>query len=494
MRSFVKTMFQGLFLNKTGIALLFSFGIIGASLFFSGFLGISGQHTLLAANSNNNGGIGDGDGGDSIDAGDVEVIGDGDSGTIDPLCGFAWGATNEATPTNPGVGWISFNSKDCDTDGNGTISAAEAANRPGCPAGVAGSYGVNVDSSRNLSGYAWSSNLGWLKFGNLSSMPNTAGNNQQDARIDSNNNSDNNLSGWARFCAGTASGDCSSMTSRTDGWDGWVSLRGNGSSSGSYGVTYNGSSNRFSGYSWGGTVVGWLNWNPSSGNGVRYCTIPTVSVSLSAVPSTGEAPLSSVLTATPSPSTDPSDRYRFTCDRLNTALSAAQTSPIFNCNSYYTQAGTTYYPLVELTRGSLQATSTATIVTNPGDPIPDPLDVSCTAIPKPVAVNLPVTWTAIVNNPTNPLPVAGYTYDFVFYKNNGQTLDNETPGQPNRLTISGPAEVNEAGVVVKHVERTYSTLGNKTAVVRVTDNDTGAQGQCPSTDTSVTVNASIIEI
>jgi hypothetical protein len=92
------------------------------------------------------------------------------------------------------------------------------------------------------------------------------------------------------------------------------------------------------------------------------------------------------------------------------------------------------------------------------------------------------------------LPVAGYTYDFVFYKNNGQSLDNETPTQPNRLTISGPAEVNEAGLVVKHVDRVYTTLGNKTAVVRVTDNDTGAQGQCPSTDTSVTVNASIIEI
>jgi len=62
--------------------------------------------------------------------------------------------------------------------------------------------------------------------------------------------------GWARACAGTLPGDCSTMEPRTDGWDGWISLSGTG-----YGVTYTSSTGAFGGYAWGDVNVGWVDFS-----------------------------------------------------------------------------------------------------------------------------------------------------------------------------------------------------------------------------------------
>lgn len=114
-------------------------------------------------------------------------------------------------------------------------------------------YAVAIDSDTNLlSGYAWS-NLGWLKFGGLSGCP---GSGSCDARL---NVSTNEIEGWARFCAGTEFGDCSTMTDHPDGWDGWVSFNcSNTSSCGTsdYGWTLSG--DILTGFAWGGDVVGWI--------------------------------------------------------------------------------------------------------------------------------------------------------------------------------------------------------------------------------------------
>ena len=143
-----------------------------------------------------------------------------------PVTGYAWSDT---------IGWISFN---CATGGPTGNNICATSN-----------YGVTVDASGNMAGYAWSDSVGWIKFGGLSSFPTGGGTTAANATM-----SGTTLSGWARACAGTSAGDCSSMTSRSDGWDGWIALSGTG-----YGPMLSGGS--FSGYSWGDVNVGWISWS-----------------------------------------------------------------------------------------------------------------------------------------------------------------------------------------------------------------------------------------
>lgn len=82
------------------------------------------------------------------------------AGFGDNLFGFAW---------NSNIGWISFNSTDCDIDGDGTYEGAGEDGGPapaGCPAaGAVNDYGVSINpTTGNFSGYAWSNNIGWISF------------------------------------------------------------------------------------------------------------------------------------------------------------------------------------------------------------------------------------------------------------------------------------------------------------------------------------------
>ena len=177
------------------------------------------------------------------------------SGASDNISGFAWGAEN-----NGGMGWLSFN------DGGGSVN-----------------YGVTIDTTNgstkgDITGYAWAGNsvdssvngYGWLKFGGLSGIQIRPGIISEDAKFAGNSN---NLTGWARFCAVYQSG-CSgnyyhgsgpvnnnlSTNPYLGGWDGWVSLSG---TSPDYGVKLSGDT--FSGYAWGGDVVGWISFNCATG-------------------------------------------------------------------------------------------------------------------------------------------------------------------------------------------------------------------------------------
>jgi hypothetical protein len=110
-----------------------------------------------------------------------------------------------------------------------------------------------------LEGYAWSPNIGWIKFHNLSDYP-SGGATGEPARV---NLSNGKVSGWIRACAGTRGGetrqfgaDCSSMNSRTDGWDGWIELSGiNHENSG---VNIDTTTGKVRGMAWGSSVIGWL--------------------------------------------------------------------------------------------------------------------------------------------------------------------------------------------------------------------------------------------
>lgn len=157
------------------------------------------------------------------------------------LSGWAW---------SEHLGWMSFNSKNCDTDGNGQSNGGT-----GCPplGTLMANYGVNVDITGLLSGYAWAESSGWTSFnsGELTGCPSGT----CEARM---NQTNGQVSGWARMCSGTVSGNCTGAT-RTDGWDGWIHLRGTG-----YGVSVIGQEWR--GWAWGGDTAqgsgsGWISFN-----------------------------------------------------------------------------------------------------------------------------------------------------------------------------------------------------------------------------------------
>ena len=139
------------------------------------------------------------------------------------------------------IGWISFNCTD-----NSSCATSD--------------YGVNIATNGDMSGYAWSDNVGWISFteSDLSGCPSGS----CTAKL-----SGNSLQGWAR------------VLSNGDGWDGWISLKGS-----NYGVTQNG--NNLEGYPWDASDIrgesigmGWIQFNPAFGGVAIASSDPTVSIS-----------------------------------------------------------------------------------------------------------------------------------------------------------------------------------------------------------------------
>jgi hypothetical protein len=180
--------------------------------------------------------------------------------TGDNLSGFAWSSN---------IGWISFNVSDCDTDGDGTYEGASengGAAPAECPtSGTAHDYGVNIDKTTgNLSGYAWSENVGWVSFEESGTPDNTEVTNNCDASCDPtvdctacNNSSE--IYGWAKILS---MGD-----------DGWISLRG---TSPDYGISADVANSELTGWAWNGNVddsgIGWISFNADDcdNNGATY--------------------------------------------------------------------------------------------------------------------------------------------------------------------------------------------------------------------------------
>lgn len=400
-----------------------------------------------------------------------------------PLCGFAWGATDEGPKM--GVGWVSFNSKDCDTDGDGTFDDGV----PGCPAsGRAYPYSVSVDDGE-LEGHAWSNNIGWIQFGDLDVFPTGGhGNNQQNAKI----SGGVNLSGWARACAGTVNGNCQdgvnglAMASRNDGWDGWISLKGSlaglpgmpGSSGTAYGVTFNNSTKKFSGYSWGGEVVGWLKWDHADGSGVRYCDAQNLIALLAADPLEGTVTFDSTLTATTRVALESqrqlaqvADLYSFDCGK-GEGWSGSQLFNTYSCT--YTVSGW-YYPQVKIISGGSTVIGTAEIHALPAS---GNLGADCSVSPNPLLINQTAEWKATINPQVQTTPP--YTYTFSFNDGLSPIVVRRTTGDTNTSAI-----VND---------RTYSVLGNKSVVVNVVDSASPANtGNCTK-GIGVIVRPKIIEI
>ncbi len=143
------------------------------------------------------------------------------------------------------IGWISFNN----TSGGGSIG-----------------YGVDIDSATGvLSGYAWSENIGWIDFNetDLSGCPASP----CQAKLDT---ATKEFSGWARAYRAIEPGG-----QTLGGWNGWIKLQGltSGASSQEYGawLDISGSPYQFRGWSWGGNetngdadkkaVIGWVSFS-----------------------------------------------------------------------------------------------------------------------------------------------------------------------------------------------------------------------------------------
>ena len=161
----------------------------------------------------------------------------------DNVSGWAWSET---------IGWISFNN----TSGGGATS-----------------YGVNINTSTgSLSGYAWSENVGWIMFNPPPDVTTGTypGSPAYSATL---NTSTNAITGWARACAGTTGGNCTSVT-RSDGWDGWIKLDG---------VTR--SVCELTGWAWGSDVVGWISFNSKNiGSAPNPYAVTSTFCSVSFVP------------------------------------------------------------------------------------------------------------------------------------------------------------------------------------------------------------------
>ena len=114
-------------------------------------------------------------------------------------------------------------------------------------------YAVIVDQNENLTGYAWSLNLGWIKFAPELYPTGVCGatNDCYGAKIVKGASVDE-VKGWARVCSVYQS-DCSG-TLRSDselgGWDGWIRM---------HNVKRQANGGYF-GYAWGDLNLAWLNF------------------------------------------------------------------------------------------------------------------------------------------------------------------------------------------------------------------------------------------
>lgn len=155
------------------------------------------------------------------------------------------------------IGWIKFNNCTDPTD-------------PATCGSV--NYGINIDPLTGIfSGYAWSENIGWITF-NMEYLVGCPGG-ACEAKL---NTSTMETSGWARACAVFQVGCSGALKpdSERGGWDGWIKLRGAIQTGGTYGVWLDTSvpgPTEFRDWAWGGddvdeeAVIGWISFNCQEG-------------------------------------------------------------------------------------------------------------------------------------------------------------------------------------------------------------------------------------
>jgi hypothetical protein len=115
------------------------------------------------------------------------------------------------------IGWISFNCLDS--------SGASSPQQNTC---AAANYGVNIDPlTGNFTGFAWSSSIGYINF-NPTNDPAAGGGGCTASPCAKLDLVTKNVNGWARACdvltAANCTGTATSSSSKLGGWDGWIKL------------------------------------------------------------------------------------------------------------------------------------------------------------------------------------------------------------------------------------------------------------------------------
>ena len=189
----------------------------------------------------------------------------------DPLC-------KDGNET--GVGWISMSRLNCDPDKDGITEdnnpAGENTNYPSCPDGLPvttdNNYNVVIpDFSGDLSGYAWSENIGWISFNASADLVNCPYGECKAKRVTT---LTDHLEGWARIVG--IKDEYLKVPSNSGGWEGWISL--NDKTGNNYGVSIDGSGN-LSGYGWsasssGAAELGWIDFSQAkivASNVLKIC-------------------------------------------------------------------------------------------------------------------------------------------------------------------------------------------------------------------------------
>lgn len=158
--------------------------------------------------------------------------------------GFLWGGADNGSGIPSGLGWVSMSSDNCDQNVDGFSDTPATA---GCPASGTAipSYGVNIPSANgDLSGYAWSSNYGWIAFENAAPKNYLTG---CPFLIDGTCNAHrvgNELRGWARFAAVA---DALAL-GNSGGNEGWIKL--NDATNTLYGVKIDAATGALTSHAW----------------------------------------------------------------------------------------------------------------------------------------------------------------------------------------------------------------------------------------------------
>ena len=140
-------------------------------------------------------------------------------------------------------------------------------------------YGIQIADDGTLSGYAWSSNIGWVSFEPVAVsgfVYDDMGNVTFQAKVDFSANGGNGpypVKGWARACSVFVSGCSGNMklkiyrgnngVDEKDAWDGFINLSGTKTDGSAWAnpVVVSSDKKKMTGYAWGGDVVGWVQMN-----------------------------------------------------------------------------------------------------------------------------------------------------------------------------------------------------------------------------------------
>ena len=250
----------------------------------------------------------------------------------DNTSGWIWGGSDDGMGNYTGAGWMSVNN----TNTVGTVS-----------------YGMNIPvSDGNLSGYAWSENLGWLSF-NVADLTGCPSGTCSARKIG------NSLKGWARILGISQAG------ANSGGWSGWIKLGSETGDPVNYGIALNADGTITKGqntsYAWS-DELGWVDFSRAT------MVIPKVlNISLLASPNgcVGCSSFDSTLTADRlATSTASGDiTYEFDCNNDGTyeaVFTTANTSQDYTCT--YSSTATAR---VRMTQESVSSEATAQIIISP---------------------------------------------------------------------------------------------------------------------------------